>query len=522
MTELQTPAQDPIRILVVDDDPDVVRATGIVLSRAGHSVVTAGTGAEALQAIRRAPPDLILLDRHLPDIDGLEVCRQVKSDPEVADTLVVMTSAALAAEQDQIAGLTSGADGYIVRPIGNRELAARVEAFVRLVRMSRTLKEQTGLLEAKVAELGRLKQEADARVAEATAANHALVDSRRAALNLIDDAMDARRSLESANRDLQKEFAVRQRAEDSLRKVSAAAEQSPVSILITDLQGNIEYVNPHFEQVTGYSSAEVVGKNPRLLQSGETDPMAYRQLWSSIASGGIWEGEFHNKKKNGELFWERATIAPVRDLSGAITSFVGVTEDNTERKRTEQALRESEERHRLLAENVSDVIWTIDTEERFTYVSPSVEKLRGYTVAQVVGNRMHDGLTPESAALARSSLAHALEQVRAGQPFPASRLELEQVRKDGSTVWTEVTTSGMVDGEGRLISIIGVTRDISERKEAQEKVAAQLNELLRWQSVMLGREGRVMDLKREVNDLSQRLGIPTPYQSQEPDEGKQP
>ncbi len=138
----------------------------------------------------------------------------------------------------------------------------------------------------------------------------------------------------------------RYRAQQDLRKLSRAVEQSPSVVMIVNRQGDIEYVNPKFCQITGYRAEEVIGKNPRLLKSGETSPEEYKRLWETLLSGGIWRGELHNKKKNGELFWESAAISPVRDPSGEITHFLAVKEDITERKRLEQ---EVEKHNRELA-----------------------------------------------------------------------------------------------------------------------------------------------------------------------------
>ena len=124
----------------------------------------------------------------------------------------------------------------------------------------------------------------------------------------------------------------RKKAEESLRKLSQAVEQSPVNVIITDLDGNIEYVNRRFSQVTGYTLAEVLGKNPRILKSGHTSDEEYRTLWQTIKAGGEWSGEFLNKAKDGSLFWERALITSIKDEAGRITHFLAVKEDITERK----------------------------------------------------------------------------------------------------------------------------------------------------------------------------------------------
>jgi two-component system cell cycle sensor histidine kinase/response regulator CckA len=132
------------------------------------------------------------------------------------------------------------------------------------------------------------------------------------------------------------------RAEGDLRKLFQAIEQSPASVVITDVQGRIEYVNPKFTELTGYTYPEVVGKNPSILKSGYTPRDEYARLWRKISSGQVWHGEFYNRKKDGQLFWELASVAPVRNPSGEITHYVAVKEDITERKATEDRLRVSQ------------------------------------------------------------------------------------------------------------------------------------------------------------------------------------
>jgi PAS domain S-box-containing protein len=134
----------------------------------------------------------------------------------------------------------------------------------------------------------------------------------------------------------------RKRADEASRKLSRAVEQSPVSIVITDRDGKIEYANPRFSQVTGYSVDEVRGQNPRIFKSGETSPQEYEALWHAISTGQEWRGEFHNRRKNGELYWESASISPVIDASGVITHFVAVKEDISETKRLQRELLQAQ------------------------------------------------------------------------------------------------------------------------------------------------------------------------------------
>ena len=140
------------------------------------------------------------------------------------------------------------------------------------------------------------------------------------------------------------------RTEDKLNILSQVVEQSPTSIVVTDTKGNIEYVNKKFTTLTEYAIDEVIGKNPRILKSGETPMEKYKRLWDTITSGGVWRGELHNKKKSGETYWEYAVISPVRDTEGNIASFVGIKEDIGDRKQAERRLRAQHTVTQILAE----------------------------------------------------------------------------------------------------------------------------------------------------------------------------
>jgi len=130
----------------------------------------------------------------------------------------------------------------------------------------------------------------------------------------------------------------RKRTQDKIKQLSQAVEQSPVAIVITNTRGVIEYVNPKFIETTGYALEEIIGNNPRLLKSGHTTANEYKHLWETLASGSEWFGEFHNKKKNGTLYWESASISPILNTQGIITHYIAIKEDITERKIIEQQL----------------------------------------------------------------------------------------------------------------------------------------------------------------------------------------
>lgn len=130
-------------------------------------------------------------------------------------------------------------------------------------------------------------------------------------------------------------------ADEELFTRHLCVEQSPSIVLITDADGNIEYVNPKFTAITGYEPGEVMGRNPRLLKSGEKSPAEYDELWRTITSGKEWRGEFHNRKKDGEFYWASASISPVKGAGGVIRHYVAIQEDITERKAADEELRKA-------------------------------------------------------------------------------------------------------------------------------------------------------------------------------------
>ncbi|MHC1736685.1 MAG: PAS domain S-box protein [Ignavibacteriaceae bacterium] len=137
----------------------------------------------------------------------------------------------------------------------------------------------------------------------------------------------------SGYRGVDEDITERKKAEEKLRLLNRAIESSSVSVIITDADGNIDYVNPYFTQLTGYSIQEVKGKNPRLLNSGSQVKEFYKELWDTILSGKDWSGEFRNRKKNGEFYWENAVISPILNGNGKISNFVAIKDDITEKKK---------------------------------------------------------------------------------------------------------------------------------------------------------------------------------------------
>lgn len=178
-----------------------------------------------------------------------------------------------------------------------------------------------------------------------------------------------------------------------LLKLHAAVEQSANMILITDINGNIEYTNPKFTEVTGYSAKEVLGKNPRILNTGSDNKEQFVEMWQTIAAGKIWKGEFHNKTKSGELFWEQVTITPLEDNTGKIINFLAIKEDITERKEREEKIKRSDD----ILSQVNSLVMVIDKNKNITYASPSFKTIVGFEPEEMLGLGWWIRTTPDLA-----------------------------------------------------------------------------------------------------------------------------
>lgn len=256
-------------------------------------------------------------------------------------------------------------------------------------------------------------------------------------------------------------------AEVRLRILLRAIEQSPVSIVITDTSGRIDYVNPKFTQLTGYSFDEVIGLNPRFLKSGEITADGYRDLWSTILAGREWRGEFHNRKKNGELFWESVAISPVLDRAERITHFVAVKEDITARKEASRALRESEEMYRTLVIASPDPIMVIDRKGRVEFVSPRGREVFGCAAEErVAGRDMLQAVAPGDRARAKADFLEVLQEGRMRSE------EYGLLRGDGGECRAEVHIAPLRAPDGTVRGIVVIARDVTERRRVATKLQA--------------------------------------------------
>lgn len=253
----------------------------------------------------------------------------------------------------------------------------------------------------------------------------------------------------------------RKGAEEELRTLKRAVEHSNASIVITDEQGTIRYVNPRFCQLSGYGRGEAVGQNPRFLKSGRVGDAVYRELWQTITAGQPWQGRLCNRKKNGDLYWEDTVISPVRDDSGRISHYVAVKEDITDK-------RAAEERLKLAASVYSsshDGILITDPAGFVVDVNTAFERITGYSRSELVGNKasmlnsgQHDSFF----------FSHMWETIAREGIW---RGEITNRRKDGSLLVEVLTISAVRDDDGQVSHYVGAFTDITELKKSQERLA---------------------------------------------------
>ncbi|MBN2636280.1 MAG: PAS domain S-box protein [Prolixibacteraceae bacterium] len=273
------------------------------------------------------------------------------------------------------------------------------------------------------------------------------------------------------------------RVEKEILKLSRAIEQSPASVIITDLKGNIEYANPKALAITGYSKEEIIGQNLRILNSGEKQKSEYKQLWETISSGREWFGEFHSKKKNGELYWESASISPVFNEKQEIINYLAVKEDITERKKfiddlktAKEKAEENEQKYKQLIGNIRVGIVVHAPDSGIILSNPEAERILGLTHKQLEGKKTMDPdwyfvdetgsrLTPDDYPVAK---------VISSQQNIRNKIYGIYRPQTNDRIWIEVNAYPEYYTNNKLKQAVVTFIDITERKLAElELIAAK-------------------------------------------------
>ena len=510
-------------ILAIDDTPANLFTLGGALA-SEFDLQIATSGETGLKLAAEHLPDLILLDIMMPDMDGYEVCQRLKTTPALKHIPVIFLSA-LSDPGSEMKGLALGAADYITKPISVEIARQRIRNLLEREQLRGVLEAQLIERQRVQADLlasesrfryffeknssvmllidptsGEIKEANEAALAYYGYSSKQLIGMPISEINTLPPAsiaqemVAARREERSyfrfchrlASGDLRDvevystpiqtathptlfsivhDITERRQAEEMLRKLSVAVEQSPASVVITDLEACIQYVNRRFSEVTGYDANEAIGQNPRLLQSGETGQEVYRELWSKLANGQTWKGELLNKRKNGEFYWEESQVAPVRDASGAVTHYVAVKTDITQRKQAEAALHQSHEALRSILDTTLDGFWRTDRQGHLLDVNPAYCRQSGYSREELLGMQIGDLDVNEDQSFVAERIQWLIENGR-------EIFETAHRRKDGSLWPVEVSATYRNTAGGEIYVFM---RDISARKQAEIDVAKANN-----------------------------------------------
>lgn len=497
------------KILVVDDQPVNVKILAEAL-QADYDVRIANNGERALEIAQKYDkPDLILLDVMMPGLDGFEVCRLLKSDPTTSQIPVIFITAKNNAD-DEEKGLKIGAIDYISKPFSIPVVRARVSNHLLLKQRSELLKksEERFRTTFEAAPIGVTNITLDGHL---LAANQGYCDflgytaDELLGMNLrqvtapefhqqylemikkvlAGEISDFNHEKQYLRKDGQRVWGHlwvklvfdihglpdhligvvenidrRKQVEASNTVLLQAVEQSPASIIITNLDANIEYVNEAFVQNSGYSREEVIGQNPRFMQSGKTPKETYDALWASLTSGEVWKGELIDKRKDNVEYIESAVIAPVRQPDGTVSHYLGIKEDITDRKASEKKL--------LLAASVfshaREGIMITEPNGRIIDVNQAFSLITGYQRREVLGRNPRLLKSGRQDSVFYSSLWQSLREK--GHWYG----EIWNRRKSGEVYAQMLTISAVYGGEGQISHFVSLFSDITTTKEHQKQL----------------------------------------------------
>ena len=416
------------KILAIDDTPANLLTLGAALE-GEFDLQFATSGPSGIELALQNPPDLILLDVMMPEVDGFETFRRLSAHATLQHVPVIFITA-LNNFDSEVKGLSLGAADYITKPIN-------------------------------------------------------VAIARQRIRNLLE------------RESLRKEVHLQA---ESLRKLSKAVEQSPASVIITGLDGCIEYLNPRFTETTGYSAEEMLGKNPSLLKSGLTPAAVYVEMWDQLAQGQPWAGEMINKRRNGELFWEDAQIAPVKDASGMVTHYVAVLTEITARKQAEIKMQALNDQLIAILAGIPIPFFVKDAQSRFVVVNAACEAHWGVRQEDLLGN---DGSAFFPAEQMASFLAKDRQIFAQGQALDCEELVWNAAAQHDRSYHTFKNPT--FDAAGKPLYLACASIDITKRKAAErvlEQYQSQLETTVLERTHAL--QISVSTAERALNDLNRQ------------------
>ncbi len=543
MTEHKTDTS----ILIVDDKPENLRLLSDILKAQGYGVRLLRKGNMVMFSVLNSPPDLILLDIMMPDINGYEVCRQLKADEKTCNIPVIFISA-LNEVVDKIKAFSVGGVDYIGKPFNTEEVLARVRTHLTISHLQQQVTARNEQLQQEIAEHQKTSaalQEREKKLVNAnifldniinTMPNPVFVKDeqhrwlilndtfcdfmgyRREQLigksdydffpkeqadvfwekdNLVFESNHVHTNEESftdsegkLNTILTKKSAItdingqkilvgiitditeRKNMEDALRESEEQyrdlVQNANNVILRANPQWELTFLNHYGQKFFGYTEDEIIGKNLFGTIVPDSESVTGRDL-NALLSEIIKEpdkyryNENENMRRNGERVWLAWTNKVTTDSEGNPKEILCIANDITEKKQAEKALRESEEQYRNLIENMSDIVYILDTAGKVIYASPAVESLAGFKPEEIIGRHMTEFVHPDDLPI----LYKQFQTVKSGHK--ASILEYRLYKKSGEPFWAR-TSSRPNFKDGVVESIQGILTDITDRKLAEEEL----------------------------------------------------
>jgi PAS domain S-box-containing protein len=556
---------EKVKILAIDDNFDNLVTIKALLREVytDAKILTALSGSEGIKMALAEKPDVILLDIVMPDMDGYEVCRRLKSYNTLAEVPVVFVTALKGDKESRIKALEVGAEAFLAKPIDESELIAQVRSMLKIQkaneekrnehsRLLRLVDERTQELKAthhatlnllediknenkarKTTEEALRKSEARLLRAELASKSgnweihtdtgilipsagaaaiyeleykpvqHEIIKSFR--LPQYDDLLEkAFKELIEENKDFEVEFEIkhpitgnikdiyskafydkenkivfgvvqditeRKQAQKTIReseeKFRDMANLLPQVIFEMDIDGVVTYCNKQAQTMFGYSVEEVMGSVSLQFHIPEDRDRVKNNFGLKLLGVDVNSREYEMLRKDGSTFpaliytnviWKENTPVGLR----------GIVIDITETKKAEEKLRQSEEKYRFMAENSSDIIWHMGKDYCFDYVSPAIEKMQGYKPEELIGKNLFTILTPSGINKINELVIQTKNNLDHKGLTIGKQLELETVCKDGTIIWTEVSLNIHLDEHQKPVGLHGVTRDVTERKAAQD------------------------------------------------------
>jgi PAS domain S-box-containing protein len=509
------------KILIVEDENLVAMDVRRTLMKLDYEVTAiTATGKDALDSAAANRPDLVLMDIGLRGpMDGIDAAQLLRDQYDLPVIYLSGNSDLSTLERAKI----TGPFGFVLKPFQDGELHTAIELafyqhaserklyeserwlatilrcidaaviatdehgvikFMNRVAESMTGWTQDAAREKKLTEIITLKSERpqtenDSYVSRAMgsmlpidASGHAVLVCTDGSVKFVENASQPIRDEQGNARGAvltMRDVTEHRNTEEHLRTLSRAMEQSPASVVITDPSATITYVNRKYTEITGYSTDELIGLNPRILKSGLTPVETYQELWQTITAGNEWHGEFLNKKKNGELFWEANVISPVLDGNRKITHILAVKEDITDRRNAEELIREQAS----LLDIANDAIIVCDLDNFVIFWNKGAERMYGWTREEAVGSNTTTLLyQPAKAAKNNDVLSATLTTDQWTG-------EIRQRTKADREVTVQSRWNLVRDKHGVPKSILIVNTDVTEKKvlEAQFLRAQRMESL---------------------------------------------